>query len=289
MRRMRCSRVLGFRSQRNNREGHGENIVETFEAAQYAIGDIEHTLESILYRALPVTSGTNYLPFSFRSGTTDADLTNLGASNLLAALNTSSDVSSNDQLYFVFPGANSFQKSYFDLVEHGYFVCFAKGNYNSMRGNRYYLMRFQRNSDPVDTSFDIFKFPATFMNTPGNPASFGSFAKVPFVDNVISFNCQYIDTNTAVATNIAWKSRWPATTYLPQAVQVTMTILDRRMADRLAALCPDGLTAAERDAIVSDATGLYPGIANPAVGQLLREGARRYYRLINLQNGNTKY
>ena len=68
--------------------------------------------------------------------------------------------------------------------------------------------------------------------------------------------------------------------YLPLAVNITMTVLDRRAADRLLVLRPNGLTPAEQANIPDNVAG----IPDPALRQLLQESARTFYKRVDLIN-----
>lgn len=227
----------------------------------------------------------------------------------------------NDQLFFVAADPTSAESGNPDLAEFGYFVVYAKEDFHTMRGKRYYLIRHYA---PASSShFDVFTQPLTWDQTPG----FTTSTKTPVLDNVLrlEFRFQGLDTDSssgqAVTNGTQIVEQWnnnpcpgaspsqPCTVgcarpidlnpqvtqpevQLPRAVHVRFAMIDRRTAARLEGYMSaqgwnDGIPESRLRQVIPNCAGedLTTLASTDAVlANILRDNVYVFYRTIYLRN-----
>lgn len=187
----------------------------------------------------------------------------------------------NDALFFVAAAGDSLGKDYVDLTEYGYFVVFARDDALTMRGGYYYLLRHQTRST-TSAEWDFLANPSDWWRTPG----VSSTTKTPLVDNVLRFwvRFEYLDPSVVPeGTNVSdsWPPRPELATTAPRAIHLRLSVLDRRYAERLKALRPNGLSEGELRRVPYEIDNLTDG----ALKATLRENLRTFFRTVYPRQG----
>ncbi|MCX7915757.1 MAG: type II secretion system GspH family protein [Verrucomicrobiae bacterium] len=240
-----------------------ESRTETFQAARLALELIARELEG----AMVASNSVSGQQITFRT---------FEDANAVPGGGSTQATPPNDQIYFVAaPGGEKSDE--IDLTELGYAVVFTPGNYVTMKGGYYYLLRHQVRSSGA--GWDFFTNP----NWHATPI-ISTRNRVPLVDNVLRFELDYETPGGPDPQGTRRVDDWDnRTNELPRAVHITLAVLDRRSAARLNAVCNGGsLSGAKLADIpynIQNSTVLQPAEKN-----VLREGLRVFYRTVHLRN-----
>lgn len=227
----------------------------------------------------------------------------------------------NDQLFFVAADPTTAGSSDPDLAEFGYFVVYAKEDFHTMRGKRYYLIRHYA---PASSSgFDVFTQPLSWDQTPGFTAN----TKTPVLENVLrlEFRFQGLDmgssSSQAVTHGTQIVEQWnnnpcpgaspsqPCTVgcvrpfdliprveepevQLPRAVHVRFAMIDRRTAARLEGYMSaqgwdDGIPENRLRQVIPNCAGedlTTLANADPVLANILGDNVYVFHRTIYLRN-----
>ena len=274
----------------------GEKRVETFQNVRLVLENLGRELETAIATSNTISGKKITFINVKQAGTLPGSPTQLAATP------------PNDQLFFVGASADTAGQGYHDLTEYGYFVVYAKQDYNTVRSNYYYLIRHATRSHDsggaVNANFDIFASPTDWHSTPGYSTS----TKVPILDNVLRLWIMFEAENTGDATyGTDIVEGWTNATYecgfgqpssfgvsnpevvLPRAVHIRIAVLERRYAARLAAYfaasLPTGISSNDIARIIPNcSTQDVSSISNPLVQTTIREGIHYFYKTVYLRN-----
>jgi prepilin-type N-terminal cleavage/methylation domain-containing protein len=285
----------------------GENRAETFQGARLVLETMARELEGAVASSSAVSGAT--ITFVSKSDAVTLPCTTAGGS--LAA------TPPNDALFFVGCAPDSPSQQYLDLTEYGYFVAFAAANYSTMQAGHYYLLRHQVRSHypsgAANSNWDIFDYHSTWGNLANwymTPNEITTSNRVPILENVLRLEFRFEGRNDPVLTNgtsitTAWNNTdaadgcstqpsllTPAVLdpelRLPRAVHIRLAMVDRRTADRLAAILGNTvMTQSDLGKLIPNCTGenlIASTLANPAAQNVLRENLRVFYKSVFLRN-----
>jgi prepilin-type N-terminal cleavage/methylation domain-containing protein len=253
--------IFGIFNQTSRAWMLAEQRVETFQSARLVLEMMSREIETIMQTTNTV-GGTGIRLREFNNGSYATGNANVPTSPR------------NDALFWV---GNNLSKSAardLDLTEYGYIPVFCVNDAITMKGGYYYLLRHQVVASQTN-SWDIFSNP-NWWNTP----VIGTTTKTPILDNVVRFFVNFELLNPANPTNATTVAGTISSSDRPIAVHICMSVLDRRYAARLNALCNGGsLTDAEAGHIPHN----LDAIAAPKAA-LLKEALRTFYRTVYIRN-----
>lgn len=238
-----------------------ENRVETFQSARLVLETMSREIETML-RASNTTAGTVIRLREFDNGsyvTGDSDVP---------------IAPRNDAIFWIGNTPSRADVRDIDLTEYGYIPVFCVNDKHTMKGGYYYLLRHEVTASQTN-HWDFFSN-SIWWTTPGLTAT----TKTPILDNVVRFFVNFELYNPANPTNATTVSGTISSSDQPWAVHICMSVIDRRSASRLNALCNGGsLTADEAGKIPHNIDGI-----GGAKAALLREALRTFYRTVYIRN-----
>ncbi len=306
------SLVFGAYNKPSRAWSAGERRTEAFQNARLVLETMGRELESAVATSNAIT-GRKITLLSYAN---ESSMPASAQPGELATVETP-----NDQLFFVAARPDTSGTSDLDLAEYGYFVAYAKQNYQTMRAGSYYLLRHFAASSSA--GFDIFSDPLNWDQTPG----FSTSTKVPILENVLrlEFRFQMVDSNPgfgqAVTNGSQVVEQWnnnacpgatpslpcsagcarpidmvPAITNpevtLPRAVHIRMAMIDRRTAERVRSYGAgqgwlDGIPQNRLRQVISncadeDLTTL--ATTDPVLANMIRENVHVFYKTVYLRN-----
>lgn len=202
--------------------------VEASQVARLALDQIASDLENCV-----AVASTNFLP----SGTTNYAFGFAHSNGPSGAFPSATGISyapPNDSIAVVTPFFPSRTSGQSDLYEVGYSAIFVDraDGYSTMRGRRHYLLRFTTLSNQAGRIIFANDFLSNSNGWETTPPGVSTVLRLPFVDNCLKFDVQFID-NTG-ATNATWpRAGAVGWTGLPRAAEITLCVVDDRAAERL--------------------------------------------------------
>lgn len=114
--------------------------------------------------------------------------------------------------------------------EFGFLCIFLKNKDGTdpMAGHRYYLVRKLANAGAAKGDF--------FLRSPSTAWAGTSTDFSPIIDNCIKFKLEYFGNATNPAGTPTWSTTWPPNDRLPLGVLVTVTVIDSKTAEKIAAI-----------------------------------------------------
>lgn len=247
----------------------GNNQVEAAQAARIGLNRLAEDLRgAISGSATSLTpsgaSVTSVIPFFARSQST-AVPSGWSAGNFVCS-------EGGDQIF----GIRATGKTADPYNEFGYFSVFVSrsNGYETMRGQRYYLVRHLVSS----TNTAAGARPDFFLRSAGDAwvSSANTGQRFPIIDNCLRVEFEYASTNVG---GVSWSRAWSSQTNLPIGVIATVLAIDSRTAERVAKLNNGApLTAAQISSITNAAA------ASDPVSSLLRQSGVVMRRFIPFPN-----